>query len=189
VADSERRSALERHYETGRFGAEGGGAPALELCERRGLAMAQINGAPAEGGPAPLKSSVDGDIHLLWNGPGQWFAVSESLAPQAMIAALEKRLAGSDATLSDLSHARTVLRVSGARWRDLMAKGCPADVDAMAPGDCVASLLSHFTVIIHCLSDDSADVYVFRSFGASLWEWLRGGAAEFGYEVVDPQTR
>jgi sarcosine oxidase gamma subunit len=53
----------------------------------------------------------------------------------------------------------------------------------MVPGDCVASLLSHFTVIIHCVTEDSADVYVFRSFGASLWEWLRGGAEEFGYTV------
>ena len=43
--------------------------------------------------------------------------------------------------------------------------------------------LSHFTVVIHCVADDSADVYVFRSFGASLWEWLRGGAEEFGYTV------
>jgi sarcosine oxidase gamma subunit len=27
-------------------------------------------------------------------------------------------------------------------------------------------------------------VYVFRSFAASLWEWLRGGAEEFGYTVL-----
>jgi hypothetical protein len=33
------------------------------------------------------------------------------------------------------------------------------------------------------VSDNSADVYVFRSFGASLWEWLQGGAAEVGYTV------
>lgn len=188
MADPERRSALERHYEAGRFGATGSATPALVLGERRGLAMAQVNGAPAESGPAPLGSITDGDVTLLWTGPGQWFAVSASLAADELLARLEKRLAASDATVSDLSHARTVLRVSGSAWRDLLAKGCPADVDAMAPGDCVASLLSHFTVVIHCVSDDSADVYVFRSFGVSLWEWLKGGAAEFGYSVADPQS-
>lgn len=188
MADGDRRSALQRHYEPGRYGAGGDAAPALELSERRGLAMAQVNGAPAEAGPAPLASVVDADVTLLWTGPGQWFAVSDALGREALVAALEARLAGSDATLTDLSHARTVLRVAGARWRDLLAKGCPADVDRMQPGDCVASLLSHFTVIIHCVSDEVADVYVFRSFGASLWEWLRGGAAEFGYRIVATQS-
>ena len=182
MADSKRRSALERHYERGSFGATGPGAPALVLRERRGLAMAQVNGAP-ESGPAPLGSVTDGDATLLWTGPGQWFAVSESVGADGLLAALEERLSSTDATLSDLSHARTVLRVSGTAWKDLLAKGCPADIDAMAPGDCVASLLSHFTVLIHCVADDSADVFVFRSFGASLWEWLRGGAGEFGYTV------
>ena len=181
MADRQGRSALERHYERGSFGAADG--PALVLSERRGLAMAQVNGAPLESGPGVLACVTEDDLSLLWTGPGQWFAVSESLDADELLAKLQERLSSTQATLSDLSHARTVLRVSGAPWRDLLAKGCPADMDAMAPGDCVASLLSHFTVIIHCVSDNSADVYVFRSFGASLWEWLRGGAAEFGYAV------
>ncbi len=183
MADRERHSALAQHYERGSFGATGPNGPALALSERRGLAMAQVNGAPDEGGPAPLGSVADGDTTLLWTGPGQWFAVSASVGADGLLAELEERLSSTDATVSDLSHARTVLRVSGAAWKDLLAKGCPVDIDAMVPGDCVASLLSHFTVIIHCVTEDSADVFVFRSFGASLWEWLRGGAEEFGYTV------
>lgn len=188
MADRERRSALERHYERGTFGATGAHGPALELRERRGLAMVQVNGAPEDSEPAPLGSLIDADAALLWTGPGQWFAVSDSLGADELLAALAQRLSSTDATLSDLSHARTVVRVSGTAWRDLLAKGCPADIDAMVPGDCFATLLSHFTVVIHCLSDDSADVYVFRSFGASLWEWLRGGASEFGYTVEEAQS-
>lgn len=183
MADTDRRSALELHYDQGRFGAAGPDEAALVLSEQRGLAMAQVNGAPTDVGPPALGSVVEGGATLLWTGPGQWFALSASLGPEALLAKLAERLSSSDATISDLSHARTVLRVSGPAWKDLLAKGCPADIDAMAPGDCVASLLSHFTVVIHCTGVDSADVYVFRSFGASLWEWLRGGAAEFGYIV------
>ena len=183
MADNGRRSALERHYERGRFGATVADGAALVLSEQRGLAMAQINGGPTESGPPTLGSVIDGDATLLWTGPGQWLAVSAALGPEALLAQLEERLSSGDATISDLSYARTVLRVRGAAWKDLLAKGCPADIDAMVPGDCVASLLSHFTVVIHCLGADSADVYVFRSFGASLWEWLRGGAEEFGYRV------
>ncbi len=183
MAEDERRSALHRHYECASFGATGPGGPALTLRERRGLAMAQVNGAPEDSAPEPLGSVTEGDTTLLWTGPGQWFAVSESLDAGGLLAGLEERLSSTHATVSDLSHARTVLRVSGRAWKDLLAKGCPADIDAMAPGDCIASLLSHFTVIIHGVADDSADVYVFRSFGASLWEWLRGGAEEFGYTV------
>ena len=183
MAESRRRSALERHYHPGRHGASG--SEGVTLVERRGLAMAQVNGAPEGEGPAPLGSEITGDTLLLWTGPGQWFAVSEQARPEALIAQLEERLSASDAGVTDLSHARTVVRITGPAWRDLLAKGCPADVDAMASGDCVASLLGHFSVVIHCVVDDAADVYVFRSFGASLWEWLRGGAEEFGYTVLD----
>lgn len=183
MADRGRSSALERYYESGRFGANGAGTPGITLSERRGVAMAQVNGAPEGSGPLALGSQTAGEVTLLWTGPGQWFAVSEGLDAAGLVGALEERLSSSDATVSDLSHARTVVRVAGTAWRELLAKGCPADVDAMMPGDCVATLLSHFTVVIHCVAEDSADVYVFRSFGASLWEWLRGGAEEFGYTV------
>ncbi len=98
MADSERRSALERHYERGGFGATGPDAPALALRERRGLAMAQVNGAPDEGGPVPLGSVTDGDTTLLWTGPGQWFAVSDSLDADGLLAELEERLSSTDAT-------------------------------------------------------------------------------------------
>lgn len=183
MAEMERRSALERHYARGRFGASGPGAPTITLVERRGLAMAQVNGAPDAGGPSPLESTSLGDATALWTGPGQWFVVCESRAAEALVSDLEERFSSSGATVTDLSHARTVVRIGGSAWRDLLAKGCPADVDAMVPGACIASLLSHFTVVIHCVADDCADVYVFRSFGASLWEWLRGGAEEFGYSI------
>jgi len=183
VADRERHSALERHYERGHFGATGTGVARITLSERRGLAMAQVNGAPEGDDPPALGSATVGETTLLWTGPGQWFALSERLDAEALVAELEERLSSSDATVSDLSHARTVVRVRGPAWRDVLAKGCPADVDAMVPGVCFASLLSHFTVVIHCVAGDCADVYVFRSFGASLWEWLRGGAEEFGYTV------
>lgn len=183
MAESNRRSALERHYHPGRYGVSG--TEGVTLAERRGLAMAQVNGAPDEEGPAPLKSQTTDDLLLLWTGPGQWFVASERTTPEELIAQLEARLSSSDAAVTDLSHARTVVRITGDAWRDLLAKGCPADVDAMKSGDCIASLLSHFSVVIHCVADDTADVYVFRSFGASLWDWLRGGAEEFGYSVLE----
>ena len=184
MADRERHSALAQHYERGSFGATGPNGPALALSERRGLAMAQVNGAPVESAPATLGSVTEGDTTPAVDGPRPMVrGIRVAGRRRGLLTELEERLSSTDATVSDLSHARTVLRVGGAAWKDLLAKGCPADIDAMVPGDCVASLLSHFTVVIHCVAEDSADVYVFRSFGASLWEWLRGGAEEFGYTV------
>lgn len=183
MAEAKRHSALGRHYQPGRYGASG--SAGVTFAERRGLAMAQVTGAPEGEGPARLATQSAGDAMLLWTGPGQWFAVSERSSPAELAASLEERLSSSDATVTDLSHARTVIRIAGDAWRELLAKGCPADVDAMKTGDCIASLLSHFTVLIHCVGDDAADVYVFRSFGVSLWDWLRGGAEEFGYTVLD----
>lgn len=199
MVDVARRSALAGHYETGTFGAEGPGAPGVELAERRTRAMAQVNGAPEESElarhfaarspdrvPTPLTAFVTEDMTMLWTGPGQWLAVSDTLEPPALAATLEEMLSASGTAVTDLSHSRTVVRVSGSCWRDLVAKGSPADMDAMVAGDCLMTLLGHFNVLVHCLDADRCDLYVFRSFGLSLWEWLSDAAAEFGCRVRDP---
>ena len=196
MVDTSRRSALDGHYETGNFGSEGPEGPGVSLSERRPSAMAQVNGAPDEArlaellstlapdaAPKPLSSFQAEGLRMLWTGPGQWFAMSDSMAPAVLVSTLEDVLAGTDATVTDLSHARTVLRISGPACKDLLTKGCPADVEAMAPGDCLLSLLSHFNVLVDCVAEDACEVYVFRSFGLSLWEWLTDAAGEFGYCV------
>ena len=155
----------------------------------------QLNGAPAEDelskhlkplkpAPASLKATAKGSMTLLWNGPGMWLVTSPEQAAADLRAEIEEALDGTDATLTDLSQARTVATVEGPRAKDLVAKACPLDIDAMQAGDTSPSVLGHFNVQVHCVSEECFDLYVFRSFGLALWEWLIEEALEFGCEIA-----
>lgn len=189
-----RRSALDGHVEPARHGPSGNGAPGVIIEERRPAALVQVNGVSDPGALAGVLSSLgagsearprrgasgeNGD--LLWTGADQWWVVCRDREPGAdeVLALIETP----DATTLDLGHARTVVRVNGPMARDLLAKGCPLDVDGLEAGDCASSRLGPFNIVLYCRAADSFDLYVFRSFGLAMWEWLVDEAAEFGCEV------
>ena len=76
-----------------------------------------------------------------------------------------------------------MLRLEGPAARDVLAKGCPLDVDGLAAGDCAPTVVGHFNVLLHCLGEDVVDVYVTRSFAAAFAEWVLHAGAEFGMEI------
>ena len=195
--DRTRRSALDGHVVPGRHGASGREEAVVVLEELRPGALVQLNGVsePAsfagllsrlgiDGAPQPRRGLTGSKGELLWTGADQWWLVDREggMSAAEALALLEVRRAP-DATALDLGHARTVLRVSGPMARDLLAKGCPLDVDGLRVGDCASTRLGPFNVVLHCAGTSRFDLYVFRSFGLAMWEWLNDEAAEFGCEV------
>ena len=187
-------SALEGHVEPGRYGASDAEAPGVVLEEILPCALVQLNGVPDSGSlggvlsrlgisgiPKPRRALSGEHGDLLWTGADQWWVVDRE---REMSAADACGLRGAaDATALDLGHARTVVRVGGPMARELLAKGCPLDVDGLEAGFCAPARLGPFSVVLHCRAGDCFDLYVFRSFGLAMWEWLADEAAEFGYEV------
>jgi sarcosine oxidase subunit gamma len=122
---------------------------------------------------------------LIGTGPGHWLAIGEGGRQGALISELAAGLAGL-ASVVDQSHAKAVLRVSGPRVRDALAKGCMLDLDprTFRPGDAATTEIA----LIGCLlwQVDEAptfDLAVGRSYAESFWRWLASSAAEFGTEV------
>ena len=203
MAEPGRRSALHGHLPVGRHGAERAGEPGIWLQERLPGALAQIHGGPEpktlrarlagwslESDPSDGRACRGRDMVLLWNGPGMWLVHAEGsgasgpggsepegkgVRPGGLVPRLAKALLGSDATVTDLGHARSVLGISGVRCRELLAKGCPMDVERMAVDECAATQLGPFSVLLHCVAPEAFNVYVFRSFGLALleWAWMR----------------
>ncbi len=193
--DPARRGALSGHARAGRFGARSDTPPGVVIAECRPRSMVQVNGAPDPGVLAdalgvsradvhPNRTFAAGVVRYAWNGPGRWLAESTEHAPGALIDHLEDALRPHGASTTDLSHARTVVRVSGPDATDLLAKLCPVDVEVMRTGDSVVTLAGPFNVQIVKSGDEAFRVYVVRSFGLAMWEMLRDEAAEFGGEMV-----
>jgi sarcosine oxidase subunit gamma len=196
VADAVRGSAVGPHVRSGRYGAAIDETPGVVLVERRPSAIVQISGAPdgedfaqalgfleLESLPVSCRACQGKQATLLWNGPGRWLAVSADAPPARFVNDLRGALQGTNATVTDLSHARTVLRITGPRACEVLLQGCPLDLELFGENDCAASLLGHLSVQLHGLGDGGFDVYVFRSFAVALWEWLSDASLEYGLEV------
>ena len=136
--------------------------------------------------PASSRVAQGPKVTLIGYGPGQWLAVSESIANEALAGDLAAKLKGL-ASISDQSGGRTVFRISGPRARDVLAKGLPIDLDprAFPPGSAATSAISHIGVQLWQADDTRGyDLAIFRSLTESFWRWLTASAAEFGYEVA-----
>jgi sarcosine oxidase subunit gamma len=192
---ADRRSALAALYHPGDVGALPPDGPGVTMAVRHGLAMVQVAALGDEaavqsalGAEAPLRGAASGGATLLWIGPGRWLAVADGSADGVLAARLAEQL-GEAAAVTELGHARTVLRLSGARVPDLLSKECGVDLDPQIfpPGSCAPTLLGHVGVLLHAVDDaPSFDLYLPRSYALSVWEWLLEAAAEYGLRVTEP---
>lgn len=118
---------------------------------------------------------VEGNgIAFLWSGPDQWIAAAERTGGRDLERELKPVLAGL-AAVTDQTDARAILRISGPRAREVLAKGVPLDLHprVFAPGSVAITHASHIGVILWQL--DAAPTYelaVFRSFAQSLADWV-----------------
>lgn len=120
-------------------------------------------------------------LALVWAGPDQWLAVAERGAGRDLEIELKLKLAGL-ASVVDQSDGRVVVRVSGPRAREVLAKGVPIDLHprAFKPGSAAITHASHIGVIIWQLDErPTYELAMFRSYADSFAHWLDEAAAEF----------
>lgn len=193
-----RRSPLHRIIRHGRHGADRPGGPGVVLALRHPLSIVTVIARKGKAEvlsetmqrhfgvacPAPGLSAAGERLTLHWCGFEQWYAVAEGWPDGTLYDKLGRRLAGL-ASLSDQSHGRVMLRISGPRARDVLAKGTPVDLHprAFGPGRSAATQMAHVGVHLAQVGPDVFELSLFRGFAESFWEWLTEMSAEFGYEV------
>ena len=125
-----------------------------------------------------------GGVSFIGTAPGAWLAVGT--AEQNLQAKLASELSGL-AAVSDQSDGYAVLRLSGARIRDALAKGFTIDLhpSTFLPGTAAVTSVAHIGAILWRMPGQDAlipvfHVAVFRSFAESFWHWLSVSAAEYG---------
>lgn len=194
------RSALDRVLVPGRHGAETD-APGVIIAERTGLALASVMARKNKSAelaacvrerfaielPVTPRRVAGDALYFIWAGPGRWLAAAPGRSPVTFESDMRAALAGL-ASVTSQSDGRTIIRISGPKAREALAKGVPLDLDprAFGPGDTAMTVVAHINV--HLWQSDAAPVYefaVFRSFAGSFCEWLLDAAAEFGVTVQD----
>jgi sarcosine oxidase subunit gamma len=133
--------------------------------------------------PETPNTTAEGNgLTALWLGPDEWLIVG----PPGAERALGDALAGAAPAVTDVSEGRTVIRLSGPMARDVMAMGCPLDLDdsVFKTGQCAQSHMARTTIIVHQVAEGPAyDVYVERSQADYLWTWLEHAGGPYGVAV------
>lgn len=128
-----------------------------------------------------------GSVAFVWAGPDHWLAVADDEDAMTFEARLRSALA-SCASICGQSDGRAVVRISGPKARDALAKGVPIDLHPreFGPGQAAVTIAGH--IGIHLWQIDAVptyDIAVFRSFAPALWQWLIESSEELGLAVTE----
>ncbi len=85
--------------------------------------------------PAPRRIEIAGDRAAAWMSPDELLILVPYEAAAATVAALEGALAGTHHLVADVSDARAVFTISGAKADQVLMKLCPADLATLAEGE------------------------------------------------------
>ncbi len=169
---------------------------AIEMSERSDVGMIDLRGkaddkafmknAAAVLGvelPTDPRSSVKkGGIDILWLSIDQWLITTPLKSHDKTLSALTKKLAKNHALVCDMSDARSIIRLSGDRVREVLIKGCSFDATQpeFKPGSVRRLLFAEVAALAHFVDSnpDVIDLYVFRSYANYVWEWLLQTAHE-----------
>jgi len=172
-------------------------AAALTLTDSTPLAKvgvrAPIGGrAAAElGVPFGRAARDPGGTLVAGSGPGEWLLLAPPGQAPALIARMEDlaaRLPDELITATDLTHGRALMRLTGARGDDVLAKVCGIDTgDGVTPeGAAFRSPVA--AVATDVIRDDTGGVRSYllhceRSSGGYLFGELLAAGSEFGIEI------
>ena len=186
-------SPLAGHCTQGEFGNCDRGAQ-VTLAERFPLAICDVcawpgaetktaNAIKRATGLAVTKTrdAVSDTAQAFRHAPGRWTVISVDPAlPEALA-----KTVGDNATVVDLSHGRTVLRVDGNQSRLVLSKLFAIDFgpDAFPLEKGLATKHHEIFAQIQRVGEDAFDVIVFRSYARSFWHALTRASDEVGYAV------
>jgi len=193
------RSPLEKALVQGAHGARGIDAGValteirdfdlVQVMTRRGKSAELANATRTRFGvaaPETPKAVQGQDATLIWSGPDQFFVLSKGgkYTMQTLASVFS-----SSASLSDQSHARALISVSGTKSRTMLAKLSSIDLHpgVFPVGAAAATSMDHTSVTLWRGNDRDGlavfNVLVFATFAESLWHTILDSAAEYGVDI------
>ena len=133
--------------------------------------------------PDDLKVSGNNDTRILWIGPNNWFIFSSS---EKLSEEISKNLSNNEFAITDLSHSKAIIELSGKNLKEVLKKGCPINFNVLNKNQSINSIFNGIAITLDFVNDQPATVRVMslRSFGESLYHSVTDASLEFGYKAI-----
>ncbi len=120
---------------------------------------------------------------MVRTGPEEFLLVAERGVDNTAL--LRRHVAVDIGAVTDLSHARCRIRVSGDKCRDALSKLFPIDLRDAAFPESQARLTGHHHVpaLLHRIGRDRFDIYGFTTYAQDQLHALMDAALEYGVSV------
>lgn len=111
----------------------------------------------------------------LWLGPDERLLIAPEGQETTLAGELEAALNGLPHSLVDVSHRQSALSIAGPRARELLASGCPLDLDdaAFPAGMCTRTVFAKAEVVLWRPSPEEYHLETGRSYAGYVLGWLR----------------
>jgi len=158
--------------------------PFVAMVDVRVAAGPQTGGRLGADLPTAANTWVPTDAgRVVWLGPDEWLLSSTTETPEELEARVRAAVLPLRGAAADVSAQRIGLRLTGARVREVLAKGCAIDLHprVFGRGRSAQSTLGLAAVVLLALGDGGDDflVLVRSSFAGYLAEWLLDAAVEY----------
>ena len=128
----------------------------------------------------PLNVDCNENTRILWNGPKNWFLVSEKLE---LLDEMKNKFDQENFAITNLSHSRAIIQLEGIKAKEVLKKGCPFNFNDLKKNNCINSTFNGISITVDMLKDnpDKLRLFSLRSFGESLYHSITDSSLEFGY--------
>ena len=131
----------------------------------------------------PLSVIFNNDTRVLWNGPKNWLLVSTK---KDLLKNISEVFKEQDFAITDLSHSRAIIEISGQDVKEVLKKGCPFNFNILEKNNSINSTYNGIAFTVDMIDDNPFKVRIFtlRSFGESLYHSITDSSLEFGYKNI-----
>ena len=120
------------------------------------------------------------DTRILWTGPNTYLVTSKK---ENIINIINDKCDSENFAITDISHSRTVMQLSGVHSKEVLKKGCPINFNEFKKNNSAGSVFHGIAIVIDFVDEDSQtfNLFTLRSFGESLYHHITDASLEFGY--------
>lgn len=134
--------------------------------------------------PKPGKVSVGDKANLAWMSRDEYAVLLSPSYAEDFVEKATSKLKNNHFLCVNMSDSRQCFNLKGSSWREVLAKGSPADVspDIFKIGDFRRTRIANVAVAFWLLTEDEVSVICMRSVGNFFCEWLKNASrSQVGY--------